>query len=128
MTYSILKKKKDYIGKTNLDVLQALLDKLQLCQQALEFDYIGENQLIAATQKVYYRVYELEFALFTPITTFKEFFFKLQLFIITYNNRNTTNIQYFTDHRFKQYDYKNQYNKGNNTYNHYNNNNNNYKL
>lgn len=49
MTDSTFKAEKNNIGKTNLEVLQALLNKLQLCQQALGLNYIGENQLIAIT-------------------------------------------------------------------------------
>ena len=77
MTYSTLKVEKSNIGKTNLEVLQALLDKLQLCQRALGLGYMGENQLIAATQRVCRGVSELEFALFTPTTTFEELSSKL---------------------------------------------------
>ncbi len=77
MTYSMLKVEKSNIRKTNLEILQALLDKLQLYQRALGLDYMGENQLIAATQRAYYRVSELEFVLFIPITTFEELFSKL---------------------------------------------------
>lgn len=43
---------------------------------------------------------------------------------MTHNNRNSANIQYFTDFQFGQNDYGNQYNKRNNIHNHYNNNNN----
>lgn len=32
MTYFLLKIEKNNIGRTNLEILQALLDKLQLCQ------------------------------------------------------------------------------------------------
>ena len=74
MTYSSLKVEKSNIGKTNLEVLQALLDKLQLCQRALGLGYIGENQLIAATQG---EVSKLKFPLFTPTTTFEELSSKL---------------------------------------------------
>lgn len=49
MTYFMLKIEKSSIEKTNLEVLQLLLDKLQLYQQALRYDFIGKNQLIAAT-------------------------------------------------------------------------------
>ena len=49
MTYSSLMAEKSNIGKTNLEVLQALLDMLQLCQRALRLVYMGENQLIATT-------------------------------------------------------------------------------
>lgn len=47
---------------------------------------------------------------------------------MTYYNRNTINIQYFTDPSFRQINCGDQYNKGNNTYNHYNKNKNGYKL
>ena len=47
MIYFSWKAKKNNIGKTNLEVLQALLDKLQLCQRALKLGYMGKNQLIA---------------------------------------------------------------------------------
>ena len=97
MIYSSLKAEKSNIGKTNLEVLQVLLDKLQLYEQALEFGYIGKNQLIATTQKACRGVSELEFALFTLATTFEKLFSKLQSSIITHNNRNAANIQYFTD-------------------------------
>ncbi len=97
MTYYSLKAEKSNIGKTNLEVLQTLLDKLQLCQRALGLGYMGENQLIAATQKACRGVSELEFALFTPATTFEELSSKLRLSIITHDNRNAANTQYFTD-------------------------------
>ena len=124
MTYSTFKAENSNIGKTNLEVLQALLNKLQLCQRALGLGYIGENQLIAAIQRACCKVSKLEFALFTPITTFEELFSKLQTSIMTHDNRNTANIQYFTDCQFGRNDRGDQYNKGNNTHNCYNNNNN----
>ena len=65
---------------------------------------MGKNQLIAATQRAYHRVSKLKFTLFTPATTFKKLFSKLQSSIIIYNNRNIANIQYFTDCQFEQYD------------------------
>lgn len=83
------------IGKNNLEVLSTLLDKLQLCQQTWRLRYIGENQLIDATQRVYCGVFKLEFALFIPTTTIKEISSKLRLSIITYNNRNAAIIHYF---------------------------------
>lgn len=49
MTYSTFKTEKINIGKTNLEVLQVLLDKLQLYQRAWGLDYMGKNQLDAAT-------------------------------------------------------------------------------
>ena len=49
MTYYSLKAKKSNIGKTNLEVLQTLLDKLQLYQRDLGLGYMGKNQLIATT-------------------------------------------------------------------------------
>ena len=77
MTYFTFKAEKSTTGKTNLKVLQAILDKLQLCQQALGLDYIGKNQLIVATQKACCKVSKLELALFISATTFKELSFKL---------------------------------------------------
>lgn len=47
--YFIFKAEKNNIKKTNLEVLQALLDKLQLYQRVLDFGYIGKNQLMAIT-------------------------------------------------------------------------------
>ena len=124
MTYSSLKAEKSNIGKTNWEVLQALLDKLQLCQRALGLGYMGKNQLIATTQRECRGVPKLEFALFTPTATFKELSSKLQSSIITNNNRNAANIQYFTDRWFGRNDRGDHYIKGNNTHNCYNNNNN----
>ena len=46
MMYFPLKTDKSNIGKTNLEVLQALLNKLQLCQRALRLGYIGKNNLL----------------------------------------------------------------------------------
>lgn len=92
MTYSMLKIEKSNIGETNLKVLQTLLDKLQLCQWVLNLSYIGKNQLIAITQRAYYRVLKPEFMLFTPMTTFEKFSSKLQSSIIAYDNRNTIDI------------------------------------
>ncbi len=91
MTYYSLKAEKNNIGKTNLELLQTLLDKLKLCQRALGLGYIGENQLIATTQRAWCRVFELEFVLFTLATTFEELFSKLQSSIIIHNNRNAAN-------------------------------------
>lgn len=45
----MFKAKKINIGKINLEDLQVLLNKLQLCQQALGLSYIDKNQLISAT-------------------------------------------------------------------------------
>ncbi len=98
MRYYLLKMEKSNIGKTNLEVLQTLLDKLQLCQRPLGLDYIGKNQLIATIQRVCRGVSKLEFALFTLAITFEELFSKLQSSIIIYNNCNATNTQYFMDH------------------------------
>ncbi len=89
---------------------------------------MGENQLIATTQRAYRGVFGLEFALFTPTTTFEELSFKFQSSIIIHNNRNTANTQSLTDCRFEWHDHRDQYNKGNNTYNRYNNINNGPKL
>ncbi len=86
---------------------------------------MGENQLIAATQKACRGVSELEFAQFTPAITFEKLSSKLRSSIIIHDNRNAANTQYFTDRRFGRHDRGDQYNKGNNTYNCYNNNNNN---
>ena len=124
MTYFSLKAEKSNIGKTNLEVLQVLLNKLRLYQQTLGLGYIGKNQLIAPTQRVCREVSKLKFALFTPTTTFEELSSKLQSSIMTHNNRNVINIQYFTDHQFGRHDHGNQYNKDTNTHNCYNNNNN----
>ena len=77
MTYFSFKVLKNNIGKINLEVLQALLNKLQLCQWVLRLSYIGKNQLIAMTEKVCLKVSELEFVLFTLATTFKKLFSKL---------------------------------------------------
>lgn len=77
MTYFILKVEKSNIEKTNLEVLQILLDKLELCQWALNLGYINKNQLIVTIQRAYHKVSKLKFALFTLTTTFKEFFSKL---------------------------------------------------
>lgn len=77
MTYLSLKAEKSNIRKTNLEVQQAILNKLQLCQWALGVDYMGNNQLIAATKKEFYRVSELELELFTFATIFEELFSKL---------------------------------------------------
>ncbi len=124
MTYYSLKAEKNNIGKANLEVLQTLLDKFQLYQWALRLGYMGENQLIATTQRAYRRVSELEFVLFTPATTFEELFSELWSSIITHDKRNAANTQYFMDCRFERHNHGDQYNKGNNTYNCYNNNNN----
>ncbi len=91
MTYYSLKAEKSNIRKTNLKVLQTLLDKLQLCQRALGFGYMGKNQLIAATQRACCGVSELEFTLFTLTTTFEELSSKLRSSIITCDNRNAAN-------------------------------------
>lgn len=77
MTYFTLKVEKSNIGKTNLEVLQVLLNKLQLYQRALKLGYMGKNQFITTTQKVCYRVYELKFALFIFIITFEKLSSKL---------------------------------------------------
>lgn len=127
MTYYLLKAEKSNIEKTNLKVLQALLNKLQLCQRALRLGYIGENQLIATTQRACRKIFGLKFALFTPTTTFEELSTKLWSSIITHDNHNAVNTQYFTDRSFGQHDCGDQYNKGNNTYNRYNNNKNGHK-
>lgn len=128
ITYSSLKVKKKNIGKTNLKVLYALLNKLFLCQWALRLGYIGKNQLITTTQRVYYEVSELEFMLFILVITLEKLSFKLWSFIMRHNNRNTANIQYFTNYWFGWNNCNDQYNKGNNTHNHWNNNKNGHKL
>lgn len=75
--YFLFKAENNNIGKTKLEVLLALSNKLQLYQQVLGLDYIGKNQLISATQRVCHRVSKLEFVLFTLTTIFEELFSKL---------------------------------------------------
>ena len=53
---------------------------------------MGKNELIAAIQRACRGVSELEFALFTPATTFEKLFSKLQSSIITHDNHNAANI------------------------------------
>lgn len=77
MTYLSLKAEKSNIRKTNLEVQQAILNKLQLCQRALGVNYMDNNQLIAAIKREFRRVSELEFELFTFATIFEELFSKL---------------------------------------------------
>ncbi len=65
MIYFTVKTNKNNIEKTSWEVLLALLDKLQLCQSALNF---------VTTQTVYCKVFQLELGLFTSIITFKKLF------------------------------------------------------
>lgn len=53
---------------------------------------MSKNQLIAITQKVCYKIFKLEFALFILITILEKLFSKLQSSIITHNNYNIANI------------------------------------
>ena len=108
MTYSTLKAKKNNIKKSNLEVLQVLLDKSQLYQQALGLDYKGKNQLIPTIQRAFHGISKLKFAFFTLVTTFEELSSKFQFSIITKDNCNTTNIHYFTDCLFGQNNYGDQ--------------------
>lgn len=88
---------------------------------------MNEYQLITATQRACCRVFELGFMLFILVITFKKLACKLQSSIMIYNNRNITDIQFFTDHQFERHDCGDQFNESNNTYNYYNNNNNDHK-
>lgn len=124
ITYFTWKKEKISIEKTNLKVMQVLLNRLQLCPRALELGYIGENKLIPTIQSVCSGVPERKFALFTSPTIFEELFSKLQSSIMTHDNRNAAKILDFTSRQFRRHDSWDLYNKGNNTYNHYNNNHN----
>lgn len=82
MTYSTLKVEKNNIRKINIEVVQALLNKLQLCQQVSSLGFIGKNQVITAIQRVCDVVSKLKFALFTFTTSFEKLFFKLESSII----------------------------------------------
>lgn len=97
MTCFMLKTEKINIRKTNLEVLQILLDVLQVCLWALRLDYISKNQIIATSQRACRGVSELEFALFIPTTIFEKIFSKLRSSIMTHKNCNAANIKYFTD-------------------------------
>ncbi len=59
--------------------------------------YTSKNQLIAAIQRACRGVSKLEFALFTPTTTFEKLSSKLRSSIITHDNRNAANTQLFTE-------------------------------
>lgn len=41
---------------TNLDILQAILDKLQLSQLILKFDFISKNEIIAANKRLCHEI------------------------------------------------------------------------
>ena len=112
LSYITLKAEGTMAGKSNLDVLQTLLDKLQLCQRALGSGYHGERQLIANTERACRGISELEFALFTPSSSFEDLSAKLRSSILTHDNRHgfgSINAQYFTDRRFGRRDRGDQY-------------------
>jgi hypothetical protein len=61
----------EHAGKTNLEVLQLLLDKLQKYQRALGVKYAGDQQLVSATLRACARVHELRIALTNPQRSFE---------------------------------------------------------
>lgn len=85
---------------------------------------MGENELIAATHRSCRGVSELECSLFSPVITLEKLFSKLRLSIMTHNNHNAANVQYFIDCQLGRHDRKDEYNKDHHTYHCYNNKNN----
>ncbi|KJZ72869.1 hypothetical protein HIM_07813 [Hirsutella minnesotensis 3608] len=91
------------------EILQALLDKLQLCQRALGNSYGGEDQLISTTIRACRGVPELEFALFVPAMTFEGLSSQLRSSLTTVSQRQPgqpsqylqDQDQFFTDRRYQ---------------------------
>ncbi|KAI1430907.1 hypothetical protein GGR50DRAFT_700807 [Xylaria sp. CBS 124048] len=73
-------------GKTDLEVLQLLLDKLSLCQRALRQEYCGEHQLISTVHRACRNVPQLQHALFEPSYRFEDLASKLRTSIGTHEN------------------------------------------
>lgn len=73
-TISFIKYQRENPDKTLFEVLEMMLDKLQLCQKALGFQYQGEYALRTAVIAACRGVKELEMALFKPPIHCEELF------------------------------------------------------
>ncbi|KAM4059601.1 hypothetical protein HRG_014117 [Hirsutella rhossiliensis] len=101
--------RKESPEKPLCEILQALLDKLQLCQRALGNSYGGEDQLISTTIRACRGVPELEFALFVPAKTFEGLSSQLRSSLTTVSQRQPgqpsqylqDQDQFFTDRRYQ---------------------------
>ena len=76
--------KAENAGKSDLEVLQIMLDKLSLCQRALGPDFRGEQQLISAVHRACRTVPQLQHALFEPATRFEDLASKLRASVGTH--------------------------------------------
>jgi len=118
LTFHSVKISTEAIGKSNQQVLQILLKKMRLCQRALGPGYMEEHVLIHAVMRACRGVPELEFALFTPATTFEELASKLRSSIATYENRKANgqfpidSDTYYTDRRYQRRDRGDKYGQG----------------
>ena len=89
-------------GKSNLEVLQALFDKLQLCQRALGKAYNSEQQLVDATLRAVGGVRELSLALTRPEKSFEALCATLRSTLRIAENARTTEDTFLVDRRFQQ--------------------------
>ncbi len=102
LTFVNLKRRPEMAGKSNLEVLQALFDKLQLCQRALGRDYNTEQQLVDATLRAVGGVRELSLALTRPEKSFEALCSTLRSTLRIAENARTTEDTFLVDRRFQQ--------------------------
>jgi hypothetical protein len=69
MTYAGLRGSHKCADKTQMETLQLLLNKLQLCQRALGFE--GERALIDQVQRAYFGEPQFKIALFNQYSIFE---------------------------------------------------------
>jgi hypothetical protein len=101
------KVRRENADKTLPEVLEIMLDKLQLCQRALGYQYQGEYALRTTVITACRGVKELEFALFKPPISCEELFSDLRSSIenslanpADVNLTDTGDDQYYLDRRY----------------------------
>ena len=113
--------KAENASKSDLEVLQIMLDKLSLCQRALGPEFRGEQQLIAAVHRACRFVPQLQHALFEPATRFEDLASKLRASIGTHEvmkganqymvNENSSDDEiYYVDRKYHRNDKGSRYN------------------
>ncbi|KAH8878506.1 hypothetical protein GQ53DRAFT_740116, partial [Thozetella sp. PMI_491] len=103
LTLNILRGKPEMAGKSSQEVLQALFNKLQLCQRALGEEYQTEQQLVDTTLRAVSGIRELSIALSKPERSFEALCSSLRSALQTAENTNSSTMEsFFVDRRFQR--------------------------
>jgi hypothetical protein len=94
-TLSFHSMRSEHLGKSNPELLQLLLDKLQFCQRALGNAYHGDQQLVRATLRACNGVPELRMALANPCKSFEALASQLRSTLAV---EEGIKAQYLTEH------------------------------